>query len=161
MEIFKNISTVLGVALSSLTLLGILIKGPKKFFAGWLTKAKQDTMRKAEQEICNKLDTRFTSIENKLETIAKDNSKQVEILEQKLEHTNSLLGKSIESQQQVLRSNLTKLYDKAIQRGYLTFYEKKNMIMEYNIYSNVLGGNSFAETIVSELMKLPVKEEKE
>ena len=161
MEILKNISMVLGIILSFITLITLLIKGPRDKFLKWMCKNKRETIKATETAILEKLDTKFEHINSKLELIANDNAKQVDIFEQKLEQTNILINKSIESQQQQLRTNITNLYDRATKRGYLTFYEKKNLLMEYNTYSNTLNGNSFVETLFNEMLKLRVKDEEE
>ena len=152
---------VLGIVLSFITLITLLIKGPRDKFLKWTCKNKRETIKATETAILEKLDTKFEHINSKLELIANDNAKQVDIFEQKLEQTNILINKSIESQQQQLRTNLTNLYDRATKRGYLTFYEKKNLLMEYNTYSNTLNGNSFVETLFNEMLKLRVKDEEE
>lgn len=56
----------------------------------------------------------------------------------------------------VTRNDLTEIYDRAIDRGFIGDYERENFLKMYKAYSD-LGGNSYIHEIYQQILKMPRK----
>lgn len=56
----------------------------------------------------------------------------------------------------VLRNDITEIYDKAIERGFIGDYDRENFLKMYKVYTD-LGGNSYIHEIYKQILTMPRK----
>lgn len=56
----------------------------------------------------------------------------------------------------VTRNELTEIYDKAVERGFIGDYDRENFLKMYKVYSD-LGGNSYVHEIHKQILTMPRK----
>ena len=71
----------------------------------------------------------------------------------KIEAELTLLKKAITA---VTRNDLTDIYDRAVDRGFIGDYDRENFIKMYNVYTD-LGGNSYVHEIYNQILEMPRK----
>jgi hypothetical protein len=56
----------------------------------------------------------------------------------------------------VTRNDLTAIYNRAIEKGYISDYDRENFEKMYKVYSD-LGGNSYIHEVHDQILKMPTR----
>jgi len=71
----------------------------------------------------------------------------------KIDESLTLLKEAITT---VLRNDITEIYDKAVERGFIGDYDRENFLKMYKVYTD-LGGNSYVHEIYKQILTMPRK----
>lgn len=143
LELIKLLGGALGSILTVSAVITLFVKPIREKFAKWINKTANT------QEFENK----FTDINNKIDNLTT-------LVEKSIEQNETLqdeMNKQSKALQASLRNSILNLYYKCTERGSITMFEKQNLTMLYDNYTN-LKGNSFISDCVSTLKNLPVQD---
>lgn len=138
MDIIKDIGTVIGLVLSSITLITLCCKPIRKRFIAWIRRtSKTDETAEWMQEFKEMLQNH----------IALDEKKQAQM---------DIISAAMLD---LLRGDITRIYFQYIGQKEIPAYEKQNLVTLFERYT-IMGGNSYIHNIYDELMELPLSETK-
>ena len=60
----------------------------------------------------------------------------------------------------LLRKEMTEIYYRCMERGFIRTYERKSLVTLYDQYS-IMGGNCYIRDIYEQLLKMPISDENE
>ena len=142
MEIIKNIGAIVGLVISSMTLITLFCKPLRKKISGWIRQVSQvEEYREAIARNQLAIDEIRAGMQ---QIMATEESKQ------------ALFAKFQESQLSILRDDITRLYFKYLEEKQVPFYARKDMVQLFETYTS-MGGNSYVKPIYDEFMEWPVK----
>ncbi len=134
MDIIKDIGAVIGLVLSSITLITLCCKPIRKRFISWIRRtSKTNETTKWMQEFKEMLQNH----------IALDEKKQAQM---------DLISAAMLD---LLRDDITRIYFQYISQKELPAYEKQNLAILFERYTK-MGGNAYIHNIYDELMELPL-----
>lgn len=131
----KTVASICGCLSTIITLITIVIKPIRNRFICWISQTSdKDNLNK-------KLD--------KLTTLVEKQAEQNEKISVELDKQSLAL-------QATLRNSILNIYNTRMELGYITLFEKQNIVKLYENYT-ALNGNSFIHDCIEELNKLPIK----
>lgn len=97
---------------------------------------------------------RIAKLEDAVEKINKFTDEYADKLQEKFEHDKITLNLLKEAITAVTRNDITEIYNKAIEQGYIGDYDRENLEKMYIAYTD-LGGNSYVHVIHDQMLKMP------
>ena len=131
------IGGVAGAIVTIAALVTLIFKPIRKAFVAWIMKTTdRDTINQKLDRLSNMVQT----------TVVQNDELKAE------------MAKQSEALQATLRNSILNLYNRCIEKQYMTMYEQQNLSELYKNYK-ALDGNSFVEQCVNRLNGLDIKNE--
>ena len=134
-NVIKDISVVIGCAMSSLTLITLVIKPFREKFIEW-AKLKSNTYE---------LEEKIDRISDLLQSHIENDEVKMRMVEMYSEATLCML-----------RDRITAIYYKYTKIGSIPDHERENLVRLYNSY-HAMHGNSYVDIIYEEMLELPIE----
>ena len=136
-EILTLLSGIAGSIITIITLVTLIFKPIRTAFVKWITKTTEhDTINQKLDRLSDMVQT----------TVVQNDELKAEMTKQS------------EALQATLRNSILNLYNRCIEKQYMTMYEQQNLSELYKNYK-ALDGNSFVEQCVERLKSLDIRNE--
>lgn len=135
LDVIKNVSVVIGCALSSITLITLAIKPFREKFIEW-AELKSNTCE---------LEDKIDKISDLLKSHIENDDVKMRIIEMQSEATLC-----------ILRDRITTMYYTYMEIGSIPAYVRENLVRLYGSY-HAMHGNSYVDIIYEEMLELPIE----